>query len=314
MWQSWQDAVMPGMLISEGDEFVAGDAGMGKTMKDSLLTYKKKKDFLICLDSDGCVMDTMDIKHIRCFGPCMVSEWKLEEWEDEVLARWNEINLYTMTRGVNRFKGLAKALREIHEKYREIEGLDDFERWVEKTPELSNKALERELEQREGPCLRRAYDWSIAVNQSVDRLPREDKRPFAGVRSALKMAHESVDLAVVSSANRDAVMEEWEEHELLEYVDVVLAQDSGSKASCIGALMEHGYAKEHVLMCGDAAGDMEAAKKNGVFYYPVMVRHEAQSWNEFVTEGLAHFLDGTYGGTYQDRKIKEFLDNLKERK
>ena len=26
-------------------------------------------------------MDTMDIKHIKCFGPCMVEEWGLSEWE-----------------------------------------------------------------------------------------------------------------------------------------------------------------------------------------------------------------------------------------
>lgn len=66
-----------------------------------LSDYKKKKDFLVCVDSDGCAMDTMDIKHIRCFGPCMVDEWELGQWRDEILARWNEINLYTMTRGIN---------------------------------------------------------------------------------------------------------------------------------------------------------------------------------------------------------------------
>lgn len=281
---------------------------------DSLLTYEKKKDFLVCVDSDGCAMDTMDIKHFRCFGPCMVAEWGLEEWEDEILTRWNEINLYTMSRGVNRFQGLAKVLREIHGKYREIEGLDDFERWVEKAPELSNKALEQVVGQEDSPCLHKAYDWSLAVNQSINQLPREEKRPFAGVRNALKRAHQSADVAVVSSANRDAVMEEWEEHGLLEHVDLVLAQDSGSKASCIGALLSCGYEKEHVLMCGDAPGDLEAAKENGVFYYPIMVRHEAQSWNEFVTEGLEHFLDDTYGGIYQDKKTEEFLNHLKKRK
>ena len=63
-------------------------------------------------------MDTMDIKHIRCFGPCMVDEWELFEWKDAILTRGNDINLYTMTRGINRFKGLAKALREIDATYK----------------------------------------------------------------------------------------------------------------------------------------------------------------------------------------------------
>ena len=48
-------------------------------MMNSLEKFKKKKDFLICIDSDGCAMDTMDIKHIKCFGPCMINQWNLEK-------------------------------------------------------------------------------------------------------------------------------------------------------------------------------------------------------------------------------------------
>ena len=66
----------------------------------TLNEYTKKKEFLVCVDSDGCAMDTMDIKHFRCFGPCMVAEWGLEEWKTPILDRWNEVNLYTMTRGI----------------------------------------------------------------------------------------------------------------------------------------------------------------------------------------------------------------------
>lgn len=50
-------------------------------MGAELENFQKKKDFLFCVDSDGCAMDTMDIKHFRCFGPCMVEEWGLTEWE-----------------------------------------------------------------------------------------------------------------------------------------------------------------------------------------------------------------------------------------
>ena len=72
--------------------------------------FRRKRRFAVCVDSDGCAMDTMNIKHIRCFGPCMVAEWGLEQWQDAILRRWNEINLFSMTRGINRFKGLAMAL------------------------------------------------------------------------------------------------------------------------------------------------------------------------------------------------------------
>ena len=279
-------------------------------MADKFLAYTKRSDFLVCVDSDGCAMDTMDIKHIRCFGPCMVAEWGLEEWRDAILERWNEINLYTMTRGINRFKGLVKALGEIREKYCEIEELDALEKWVGETPELSNAALEREIAIKDNICLRKALAWSVAVNQSIDRLPEEDKRPFDGVLEALRRAYRDADIAIVSSANLSAVLDEWDFYGLLEYTDVVLAQDSGSKSFCIGELMKRGYAPDHVLMCGDAPGDLDAAEQNGVYYYPILVRHEAQSWEEFVREGIGHFLDGTYGEGYQQEKREQFLRNL----
>ena len=92
-------------------------------MAKNLEQYQKKHDYLICVDSDGCAMDTMDVKHFRCFGPCMVEEWGLQQWAEAILARWNDINLYTMTRGINRFKGLAMALEEINGQYTAIEDI-----------------------------------------------------------------------------------------------------------------------------------------------------------------------------------------------
>lgn len=275
-----------------------------------LSNFIKKKDFLICVDSDGCAMDTMDIKHIRCFGPCMVTEWGLEQWKDEILARWNEINLYTMTRGINRFKGLAMALGEIQEKYCEIEDLKSLEQWAKTSSELSNDALKRAIAESDSVCLKKALSWSIAVNESITQLKQDEKRPFEGVRKALERAHSYADVAIVSSANLGAVLDEWELYGLLEHTDIVLAQDSGSKAYCIGELLKKGYANNQVLMCGDAPGDLDAARKNDVLYYPILVKHESESWETFLSEGLQHLLDGKYAGEYQQKKIDEFLKNL----
>lgn len=276
-----------------------------------LSEYKKKKEFLVCVDSDGCAMDTMDIKHIRCFGPCMVEEWGLEQWEKEILERWNEINLYTMTRGINRYKGLSIALQEINKKYTPIEDLDTFVQWAGNSPELSNGALQRAIEEKDSISLKKALSWSKAVNESINSLSEDEKVPFEGVKEALEYAHGKVDVAIVSSANLDAVLEEWKRFGLLEHTDIVLAQDAGSKAFCIGELLKAGYDKEHVLMCGDAPGDMDAAKQNGVFYYPILVRREKQSWKEFQDTALEKLLDGTYGGDYQQKKTEAFLENLK---
>ena len=277
----------------------------------TLNEYQKRKDYLICVDSDGCAMDTMDIKHFRCFGPCMVTEWDLEEWKNPILDRWNEVNLYTMTRGINRFKGLAMALAEINEKYRSIEDLDTLCRWVETSPALSNDALQQAIAANPGSTsLPKALNWSVAVNKAIQALPESEIKPFALAREALAFAHEKADVAIVSSANLGAVLEEWEKHELLPHTDIVLAQNVGSKAYCIAELLKKGYDPDKVLMCGDAPGDLQAAEKNGVFYFPILVRKEKASWEEFMEKGFSHLLNGTYEGAYQNEKTTAFLQNL----
>lgn len=267
-----------------------------------------KKDYLICVDSDGCAMDTMDMKHLRCFGPCLVKEWGLEQWELPILKKWNEMNLYTITRGINRFRGLANMLRIVHEDYCTVEGIEELERWVDTSPELSNEALEKEQGSR---IFRKALTWSKEVNRGIDAIPMSKKRPFEGVKEALQDANSFADVVIVSSANREAVMEEWEYHKLLLCVDRVMTQEDGSKADCIKGLLKEGYNKNHVLMVGDSKGDYEAAKQNDIFFYPILVCREKQSWREFCNTALDKLRNGEYDGTYQEEKVKAFFENLR---
>ena len=281
-------------------------------MQANLEQYVKQKDYLICVDSDGCAMDTMDIKHIRCFGPCMVEEWELTRWKDAILKRWNDINLYTMTRGINRFKGLAMALKEINDTYIKIEGVEVLDQWVETSNELSNPALKRAIDENDNICLRKALSWSEKVNESINNdLTFAEKKPFEGVKEALEYAHQYADIAIVSSANLQAVEEEWELYGLLDHVDILLAQNVGSKAFCIQELLKKGYEVDKTMMTGDAVGDYEAAKKNGVFYYPIRVRHEKESWEECKAEAVSRLTSGSFAGEYQQKKITAFMDNLK---
>lgn len=279
-------------------------------MSNILDNFNKQKDFLICIDSDGCAIDTMDIKHIKCFGPCMVTEWNLEEWKEPILERWNEVNLYTLTRGINRFKGLAVALIEINEKYIIIEGLDEFVRWTEETKELSNESLEVEIEKTNNICLKKALEWSKSVNKSIDLLSDDEKCPFEGVKEAIILAKKVADIAIVSSANEKAVLDEWNKHGLLENVDIVLTQNIGSKSYCINKLIAKGYSRNNVLMVGDALGDLKAAEENEALYYPIMVRKEKESWIRFSKEALERFTSNSYYGEYQEKVIAEFKANL----
>ena len=276
----------------------------------SLSEFKKTKDFLICIDSDGCAMDTMDIKHIRCFGPCMIEVWGLQKWEKTILKRWNEINLYTITRGINRFKGLAMALSEINEQYQCIQGINELIYWSENADELSNEALKEILEKSpEKQIFKLALEWSESVNQSIKELPESEIKPFPLVKEALKIAHQKADVAIVSSANPAAVLGEWEKHGLLEHTDVVLTQNIGSKAFCISELLKKGYNNKNVLMCGDAPGDLKAAESNNVYYFPILVKKESESWQDFINQGFQLFLDNNFD-EYESTKKREFYKNL----
>ncbi len=276
-------------------------------------SFEKKHDYLICVDSDGCVMDTMNCKHFHCFGPCMVAEWQLEVWQEPILQRWNDINLFSMTRGINRFKGLAMALGEIHEQYTPIAGISALQHWADTAPALSNDGIQKALDGARDPdsrqIFRKALNWSKAVNAGIVALPEELKVPYEGAAQGLAAAHSFADVAMVSSANRDAVEEEWGKFGLLSHTDIVLAQDVGSKAACIRAMLSFGYDPEKVLMVGDAPGDLEAAKQNGVRYYPILVNHEKQSWQELVETGFARLRNGCFA-SYEEEKRRQFLANL----
>ncbi len=273
-------------------------------MAKELSEFQKTKRFLLCVDSDGCAMDTMNIKHFRCFGPCFADEWNLPDRE-KVLRRWNEINLYERTRGINRFKALALILTEL---YPDDETIAAFLKWTNEAKELSERALEREIEGGANEVFQKALNWSRAVNRKIGTLSENEKQAFAGVKEAFEAAKGQFDIAVVSSANFDAVAEEWERCHLLEDVDVLTTQRDGSKAHCISELLKKGYAKECVLMVGDAPGDLAAAEENGVAFYPVLVRFEKESW-----ERLPALLQSFVRGEAEESLValrKKFFENL----
>ena len=275
--------------------------------------FERKHDYLVCVDSDGCVMDTMNCKHFHCFGPCMVAEWELEKWEGEILQRWNEINLFSMTRGINRFKGLALALGEINGKYTTIVGIEALQCWADTAPALSNDALEKAVDEATEPdaklVLLKALNWSKAVNAAIVKLDEALKIPYEGAKEGLAAAHMFADVAMVSSANRDAVEEEWCKFGLLEHTDIVLAQDVGSKAACIKQMLKYGYDPNKVIMIGDAPGDCDAAEKNGVHYYPILVNYEKASWDEAVAIAFERLQSGTYEAYGKQKRVK-FLHSL----
>ena len=274
--------------------------------------WKRNNRLLLCIDSDGCAMDTMDVKHKECFGPKMVECYGLSEYKSAVLEVWNEINLYSLTRGTNRFIALATVLKVLESRgiCNIPEPYDVLTAWTEKSRELSNPALKAETERSKNPQLLRALHWSSEVNAAIAKLP-EESGAFPGVCEALEKLSEIADIAVVSSANGEALASEWKKYRLDTHIGALLGQEAGSKAFCISELLRiGGYDKSAVVMVGDAPGDLAAAEKNGVLFYPILVGKEEFSWQRLSEEAIKKLDDGSFAGEYQDMLIKEFYANL----
>ncbi|MBR5127655.1 MAG: HAD hydrolase-like protein [Roseburia sp.] len=272
--------------------------------------YEKNSEYLVCIDSDGCAMDTMEVKHRECFGPQWIYTYGLDAYFEEYMKVWLDINLYSITRGINRFKGLALALLEAQKRgHLCVDGLEEFVKWTEEAKELSNPALLALTQKSNSECMEKALLWSIRTNRAINHLPADDK-PFEHVKVTMDAMCKDADLVAVSSANGEAVEAEWTKHELKEDCRVLLCQEAGSKAFCISELMKKGYAPEKILMVGDAPGDRDAALKNGVRYYPILVGKEGESWMRLKDEAFAKLLEGTFDDAYQAMLIREFEQNL----
>jgi phosphoglycolate phosphatase-like HAD superfamily hydrolase len=267
--------------------------------------FTKENEYLICIDSDGCAMDTMDIKHISCFGPEWIKTFGLEKYESEALEYWNKINLYSATRGINRFKGLAMGLLEMERRGVLVEGLDSFVNWTNKAKELSNPALMAECQKVRSSCMELALLWSIRVNRAISELPKLDK-PFPNVKLAMEEMVREADLVAVSSANGQAVEEEWTKHGLKGYTKALLCQEAGSKSFCISELLKKGYDAHKVCMVGDAPGDRDAAFDNQVCFYPIVVGKEGESWRRLKEEAFPRLLSGEFDQAYQEELLADF--------
>jgi phosphoglycolate phosphatase-like HAD superfamily hydrolase len=201
-------------------------------------------------------------------------------------------------------------LEEVNATIKPIEGLQVFKNWVNSTQEFSNASLQREIDKNDNICLRKAISWSNNLNNAIEGLTDDEKKPFAGVKQTLESCHKLANIAIVSSANGGAVRDEWYKYGLAEHVDVILTQEMGDKAYCISAMQSKGYCKDKVLMVGDAVGDLKAAESSGVLFYPILVGKEEASWQNLLNEAVPKLVNGSFDKTYQKQLIERLYSNF----
>jgi len=268
-----------------------------------------KHDFLVGIDSDGCAFDTMEVKHKECFIPNIINHYNLAGVSKFAREAAEFVNLYSKSRGINRFPALTEALEWLKDRpeviARGVEirippGLVD---WIKRETKLANPALEAEVKAKGDPDLKQALAWSKAVNETVEKMVR-GVPPFPFVRECLEKFLPKADLFVVSATPNEALKREWEEHDLAKYVCAICGQEIGTKKESLANAKQ--YPANHTLMIGDAPGDHQAAKANNALFFPINPGHEDASWKRLFDEGIDRFFKGTFAGEYQDKLLAEF--------
>ena len=84
----------------------------------------------------------------------------------------------------------------------------------------------------------------------------------------------------------------------------------GTKTEHLKYAAKGKYEKNHILMVGDAPGDLKAAKTNNALFYPINPGDEVESWRRFHDEALDKFISGQYAGSYEEKLIEDFLQHL----
>ena len=274
-----------------------------------------KHDFLVGIDSDGCTFDTMELKHKECFIPHTINFYGLQAVSKYAREAAEFVNLYSKSRGINRFPALVETLQwlqkrpDVAARGVTIEIPQAVEQWIEEETKLGNPTLTAKVAATGDPELQQALDWSLTVNETIARTVR-GVPPFPGVRESLVKLQGRVDMLVCSATPNEALKAEWAEHQVDQYVEAICGQESGSKQETLTNAAR--YAADHVLMIGDAPGDYRAAQANQCLFFPINPGDEEASWQRFLEEGIDKFLDLEFAGPYQDQLLTEFDKYLPE--
>jgi len=282
-----------------------------------LAEIKPEHAYFVGIDSDGCAFDTMEIKHKECFCPNIIKYWDLQAVSKYAREAVEFVNLYSKWRGINRWPALIMVFDLLRERPEvlargvAVAQAPKVREFIASGQALSNDGLKDYMAENAHPELDKALAWSRAVNSSVADIVH-GVPPFPFVRETLQSLQDRADVVVVSATPTEALVREWEEHDIAGFACVIAGQEMGTKKLHLALAAKDKYPPDHILMVGDAPGDREAAKANGALFCPINPGHEEKSWERLYREGLARFTSGTFAGAYEASLESEFEKLLPE--
>jgi phosphoglycolate phosphatase-like HAD superfamily hydrolase len=260
----------------------------------------------------------MEIKQKECFTPNTIKYWRLQAVSKYARETVEFVNLYSKWRGTNRWPALLMVFDLLADRPEVIKRkvlmpeVPALREWVKMETKLGNPALKATIEKSGDPVLRQALAWSEAVNAAIEDMVKGIP-PFPYVRESLVAFASVADMMVVSQTPGEALQREWEEHNLAKHAAAICGQEMGTKTEHLQLGAGGKYAKDRVLMLGDAMGDLTAAKKNDFLFFPINPGSEDASWQRFFEQGMGKFLTGTFAGEYEKSLLAEFEALLPDR-
>ena len=282
-----------------------------------LKNLRPEKEFFIGFDSDGCVFDSMEIKQKECFCPAFVNNYDMQGASTITRETLEFVNLYSKTRGVNRFLAAIRVIEllsersEVKARHIAVPSVAEVKEWTKRESKLSQSTLEQEVSRNPHPDLQRALAWSRDATDAIAKIVR-NLPPYPQVPGILEAAAPKADLMVVSQTPTGDLEREWAEHDIAKFVRIIAGQERGTKTQHLEFAAVGKYDKEKIMMIGDAPGDLKAAQANGVLFYPIIPGSEENSWNRFRDEAMRRFFEGAYAGSYQEKLLAEFDAALPE--
>lgn len=146
--------------------------------------FIKEHEYLICIDSDGTIMDTMKAKHMYGLGPTLIKIFNITHHSREILTKWNDINLYSKTRGIDCFQELKEMIPFFEKCDYKFEGSDEYLKWINETNNRSNESIEKQISKTNSPFFKKVLSWSIESNNLISKLP--PSQYFQSVKEKLK--------------------------------------------------------------------------------------------------------------------------------
>jgi phosphoglycolate phosphatase-like HAD superfamily hydrolase len=284
--------------------------------KEVLKSLKPAHNFFIGIDSDGCVFDTMDVKQKEFFIPNALKYFDLFGISRILRETWEFVNLNSIHRGGNRFTSIIKVFEllqerdEIKQSGYILPAVEPLKEWIKTESKLSNANLRSYFDTYYNSDLELFVNWTEAVNEDISRWLRNIP-PFPAAKTAIEKLYTKADIVVVSQTPLEALEREWEEHGIIKYAAAIAGQEHGTKSEHLAFSAAGKYPDNHILMIGDAKGDLDAAINNGILFYPIIPGKENDSWEKFQTEALERFLSGSYSGTYEENLLAEFRNSLR---